>query len=361
VKRARILFTGGGTAGHVTPNLALMAALASEGHEIHYAGSRDGIERRLVASRGIPYHVLPTGKLRRYLSFENVLDAFRVLAGVCAGWRLARRLRPDLVFSKGGFVSVPVVLGAHFAGVPVVAHESDLTPGLATRLVASRVDLVCTSFPDTQIPEARATRHTGTPVRPELLVGKPARGRDYAELTGDKPVLLVVGGSLGSAFLNGLVRNCVDRLVERYQVVHVCGRDKLAEEIRVPGYVQFEFLGEPYADVLAAADFVVLRAGANAVFELIATAKPALLIPLTTAASRGDQVENALWMAERGLAQVVTESALNEETFLAELETLQAEGPELVARMRATPRPDAMAELLAVIRARLPASESTQL
>jgi len=361
VKRARILFTGGGTAGHVTPNLALMAALASEGHEIHYAGSRDGIERRLVASRGIPYHVLPTGKLRRYLSVENVLDAFRVAAGVVAGWRLARRLRPDLVFSKGGFVSVPVVLGARLAGVPVVAHESDLTPGLATRLVASRVDLVCTSFPDTEIPEARMTRHTGTPVRPELLVGKRARGRDYAELTGDKPVLLVVGGSLGSAFLNGLVRNCLDRLTARYQVVHVCGRGNLAEEIRVPGYVQFEFLGEPYADVLAAADLVVSRAGANAVFELIATAKPALLVPLTTAASRGDQVENALWMAERGLAHVVTESALTEDSFLTELETLAAEGPELAERMRATPRPDAMAELLDVIRARLPASESTRL
>ena len=352
--RARILFTGGGTAGHVTPNLALMAALAAEGHDIHYAGSREGIERRLVATRGIPYHPLPTGKLRRYLSLENAVDAFRVAAGILAGWRLARRLKPDLVFSKGGFVSVPVVLGAWLAGIPVVAHESDLTPGLATRLVASRVDLVCTSFPDTRVPGARRVRHTGTPVRPELLVGKALRGREFAQLGTDRPILLVVGGSLGSAFLNGLVRNCIDRLVQRYQVVHVCGRGHLAPEIRVPGYVQYEFLGDPYADVLAAADLVVSRAGANAVFELLATAKPALLVPLTTAASRGDQVENALWMAEQGFAHVVTESALDEEVLLRELEELGAEAPTLRERLRAAPRPDAMASLLDVIRERLP-------
>ena len=350
---ARILFTGGGTAGHVTPNLALMAALVAEGHDVHYAGSRDGIERRLVSSRGIAYHALPTGKLRRYLSWENLLDVFRVIAGIFVGWRLLRRLRPALVFSKGGFVSVPVVLGARLAGVPVIAHESDLTPGLATRLVASTVELVCTSFPDTRVPGARRLRHTGTPVRPELMAGKAYRGRDHLGFDASRPVLLVVGGSLGSAFLNTRVLESLDRLVARYQVVHICGRGNLTPEIRVPGFVQYEFLSEPYADVLAAADMVISRAGANAIFELLATAKPALLVPLTTAASRGDQVDNALWMAERRLARVVTETTLTNDVLLEELDALAQEAPELKARMRATPQPDAMTELLGIIRERI--------
>ncbi len=351
---ARILFTGGGTAGHVTPNLALIAALAAEGHEVHYAGSRDGIEHRLVAPRGIPYHALPTGKLRRYLSLENVLDAFRVLVGIFAGWRLARRLRPDLVFSKGGFVSVPVVLGARLAGVRFIAHESDLTPGLATRIVAPYAELVCTSFPDTQVPKAREILHTGTPIRPELLSGKAFRGRSFAGLEAGRPLLLVVGGSLGSAFLNGLVRESIDRLTARYEVVHVCGRGNVVRDINVPGYVQFEFLGDPYADVLAAADVVLSRAGANAVFELLAVRKPALLVPLTTAASRGDQVENALWMVERGLARVITESALSPDALLEELGALEGEREEILDRIDATPAPNAMLELIELILGRLP-------
>jgi len=351
----RILFTGGGTAGHVTPNLALMAALATEGYDVQYAGSRTGIEQRLVSSRGFAYHALPTGKLRRYLSWENFLDAFRVLAGILVGWRLVRRLAPALVFSKGGFVSVPVVFGARLAGVPVIAHESDLTPGLATRLVAAHVALVCTSFADTRVPGARRVQHTGTPVRPELMAGKAGRGRTYAGLEGDRPVLLIVGGSLGSAFLNTRVLEALDQLVARFQVVHVCGRGHLRPEIRVPGYVQYEFLAEPYADVLAAADVVISRAGANAVFELLATAKASLLVPLSTAASRGDQVDNALWMAERGLARVVTESALTSAALIEELDALMEVAPQLRMRMKATPQPDAMSTLLGLIRAQVKA------
>lgn len=346
----RILFTGGGTAGHVTPNLPLMAALAAEGVEIHYAGSRTGIERELAGQGGARYHVLPTGKLRRYLSLENLLDLFRVLAGIVAGWRLCRRLRPALVFSKGGFVSVPVVLGARLAGVPVLAHESDLTPGLATRLVASSVVAVCTNFPETRVPRARAVHFTGTPIRRAVLAGDRARGLAFTGLSGTRPLLMVVGGSLGSGFLNALVRSALPTLLPRFEVVHVCGRGHLDPAAEQPGYVQYEFVGEPYGDLLAAADLVVSRAGANALLELIAAHRPALLVPLPSAQSRGDQLENARWAERAGLALRIEEAELDGPRLAAALTELQAAAPTLRAALEAFRLPDAEVELLALIR-----------
>lgn len=350
----RILFTGGGTAGHVTPNLALMARLAEAGWEIHYAGSRHGIERELAERAGATYHALPTGKLRRYLSLENLADLFRVVAGIFAGWRLCRRLRPALVFSKGGFVSVPVVLGARLAGIPALAHESDLTPGLATRLVASSVRVVCTNFPETRVPRAREVRFTGTPIRAGLFAGDRRRGLDFAGLGGARPLLLVVGGSLGSQFLNRLVRAALPELLQRFEVVHLCGRGNLDAALAAEGpaaYVQFEFVAEPYADLLAAADLVVSRAGANALLELIGVRKAALLVPLSTAASRGDQIENARWAESHGLAHRIDEAELTAASLLAALTALDDDRPALAAALAAFELPDAEGELLTLIEA----------
>jgi UDP-N-acetylglucosamine--N-acetylmuramyl-(pentapeptide) pyrophosphoryl-undecaprenol N-acetylglucosamine transferase len=347
----RILFTGGGTAGHVTPNLALMTRLAEEGWDLHYAGSEAGIERALVAPLGVPFHVLPTGKLRRYLSFENLLDAFRVLAGVFAGWRLCRRLAPAVVFSKGGFVSVPAVLGAALCGIPVVAHESDLSPGLATRLVARWCRGVCTNFPDTRVPGARALWYTGTPLREGLRAGDRARGLAHAGFSGTKPVLLVVGGSLGSRFLNGCVRAVLDELLGRFDVVHLCGRGQREPGLERSGYAQFEFVGAEYGDLLAAADLVVSRAGANGLFELLALRKPTLFVPLGTAASRGDQLENAAWAADRGYGRVVTEDVLDGARLLAELDALERDAEGLRERLAAFEQPDATALILGHLRA----------
>ncbi|MCC5887309.1 MAG: undecaprenyldiphospho-muramoylpentapeptide beta-N-acetylglucosaminyltransferase [Gammaproteobacteria bacterium] len=349
MKAPRILFTGGGTAGHVTPNLALIERLRAAGWEVHYAGSRSGIERSLIEPLGLPYHVLPTGKLRRYLSFENLLDAFRVLAGIAAGWRLARRLKPNLVFSKGGFVSVPVVLGARLAGVPVLAHESDCTPGLATRLVAPRVAAVCTNFPDTRIAGARRVVYTGTPLRPGLLTGSRQRGLEVAGLAGAKPVLLVVGGSLGSQALNACIRGALPRLLERYDIIHICGRGNVQPTAGSAGYAQFEFVAEPYRDLLAAADLVLSRAGANGLLELIQARKPTLLVPLGTAASRGDQIENADWAARQGLARRVLEAELTEDRLLAELDGLFADRDAMQARLAAFEAPDSERMLLELI------------
>lgn len=346
----RILFTGGGTAGHVTPNLALMAALAEQGDEIHYAGSRDGIERELVAASGVRYHVLPTGKLRRYLSLQNLTDLFRVLAGIAVGWRLCRRLRPQLVFSKGGFVSVPVVLGARLAGIPVIAHESDLTPGLATRIVARFVRVVCTSFPETRVAGARRLEYTGSPIRPGLLAGDRERGLAFAGLAGERPVLMIVGGSLGSAFLNARVRALLPQLLERFEIIHVCGRGNTDPDAARPGYAQFEFVAEPFADLLAAADLVLSRAGANALMELVAACRPMLLVPLTTAGSRGDQIENADWAVAHGLARRVEESRLAGSALVDELDALLAERARLDRALAAFELPDARTRLLRLIR-----------
>jgi len=349
LKPPRILFTGGGTAGHVTPNLALIEGLREAGWDVHYAGSRDGIERRIIEPLGVTYHTLPTGKLRRYLSLENLLDAFRVLAGIFAGWRLARRLRPDVVFSKGGFVSVPVVLGARLARVPVLAHESDCSPGLATRLVARWVAAVCTNFPDTQVSGARRVLYTGTPLRPGLLAGSRAQGLVHAGLAGARPVLLVVGGSLGSQALNACIRTALPRLLSHYEIIHICGRGHVAPEAAMAGYAQFEFVAEPYRDLLAAADLVLSRAGANGLLELIQARKPTLLVPLGTAASRGDQIENAAWAAGRGLARRVLEADLNEERLLAELSDLLSEKEALQQRLAAFEVPDSERLLLALL------------
>lgn len=346
----RILFTGGGTAGHVTPSLALIEALREAGWDLHYAGSRDGIERSIIEPLGLPYHALPTGKLRRYLSFENLLDVFRVLAGIFQGWRLARRLRPDVVFSKGGFVSVPVVFGARLAGVPVLAHESDCTPGLATRLVARHVAAVCTNFPDTQVSGARRVRYTGTPLRPGLLAGSRERGLAHAGLSGSRPVLLVVGGSLGSQALNACIRAALPRLLLHYEIIHICGRGNVSPEAASAGYAQFEFVVEPYRDLLAAADLVLSRAGANGLLELIQAHKPTLLVPLGTAASRGDQVENADWAAGRGLARRVLEADLNEERLLAELAGLLSEKDALQQQLTAFEVPDSERLLLGLLK-----------
>ncbi|MCC5873637.1 MAG: undecaprenyldiphospho-muramoylpentapeptide beta-N-acetylglucosaminyltransferase [Gammaproteobacteria bacterium] len=349
MRAPRILFTGGGTAGHVTPNLALIDRLRAAGWDVHYAGSASGIERTLIEPLGVPYHALPTGKLRRYVSFENLLDAFRVLAGVAAGWRLARRLRPDVVFSKGGFVSVPVVFGARLAGLPVLAHESDFTPGLATRMVARRVAAVCTNFPDTRIPGARRVVYTGTPLRPGLLAGSRQQGLAHAGLSGARPVLLVVGGSLGSQALNACIRAALPRLLQDYEIIHVCGRGNVAPEAATTGYAQFEFVAEPYRDLLAAADLVLSRAGANGLLELIQACKPTLLVPLGTAASRGDQIENADWAAGQGLARRVLEADLDEEVLVTELAGLLRDTDALRERLAAFEVPDSEALLLKLI------------
>ena len=314
----RIVLTGGGTAGHVTPNLALLPALRERGYDIRYIGSKEGIEKKLIQDAGIPYDGISSGKLRRYFDLKNFTDPFRVLKGFGEARKLLKKYRPDVIFSKGGFVSVPVVLAAKRLKIPVIIHESDMTPGLANRISFPAASKVCCNFPETlqNLPPEKAVA-TGCPIRAELLSGSRLRGLELTGFSPDQPVLLVIGGSLGSVKVNAAVRQALPRLLETFQVLHICGKKNLDESLKgTPGYRQFEYVSEPLKDLFALADVVISRAGANAICELLALRKPNLLIPLSAAASRGDQILNAESFRKQGFSAVLPEEELSEERLL---------------------------------------------
>lgn len=315
----RIILTGGGTAGHVTPNIALLPRLRELQYDIHYIGSYNGIEKELIEQFGIPYHGISSGKLRRYFSVQNFTDPFRVLKGFGEAKRLIKLLKPDVIFSKGGFVSVPVVMAGKKCKVPVIIHESDMTPGLANKLSFPSAAKVCCNFPETVelLPADKAVL-TGSPIRQELLEGDAQKARDFTGLTEDKPVILVIGGSLGAVAVNNAVRSCLPELLKDFQVIHLCGRSKLDPTLNnLNGYVQYEYIKDELKDLFALTDIVISRAGANAICELLALHKPNLLIPLSANASRGDQLLNARSFERQGFSMVLEEEEITDEKFLS--------------------------------------------
>ncbi len=305
----RIVLTGGGTAGHVTPNLALLPYLKEAGFEVAYIGSYDGIEKKLIEDFELPYVGISTGKFRRYLDVKNFTDPFRVIKGYSEARKFLKEYAPDVVFSKGGFVSVPVVRAAASLKIPCIIHESDMTPGLANKLCFPVAKKVCCNFPETLklLPEGKAVL-TGTPIREELAQGSRLAGLEMCGFTANKPVIMVIGGSLGAANVNKVVRDALPQLLEKYQVVHLCGKDKLDNLLlTTPGYKQFEYLTAELKDIFAMADIVISRAGANAICELLALRKPNILIPLSAASSRGDQILNADSFAAQGFSIVLAD------------------------------------------------------
>ena len=320
----RILLTGGGTAGHVTPNIALIPRLRELGYEISYMGSYDGIEKKLIEELGIPYYGISSGKLRRYFDPKNFSDPFKVLKGYGEARRIIKKLKPDVLFSKGGFVSVPVVLAAKRCHVPSIIHESDMTPGLANKLAIPAAWKVCCNFPETlqYLPKEKAVL-TGSPIRQELLHGDALSALKFTGLTSDKPVILVMGGSLGAAAVNEAVRKVLPTLLSDFQVVHLCGKGKLDPTLSgLSGYVQYEYINEELKDLFALADLVISRAGANSICELLALHKPNLLIPLSAAASRGDQILNARSFEKQGFSLVLEEEAVTPDALLAAVRKL---------------------------------------
>ncbi len=329
-----IVLTGGGTAGHVNPNLALLSRLTRSGWQVSYIGSRGGIEAELV--KDVPFYGISSGKLRRYFDWRNFTDPFQVLRGAVESYGILRQLRPNLVFSKGGFVTVPVVLSAWWLGIPVVIHESDYSPGLANRLSVPFAQAVWVTFPETIefIPRAELM---GLPVRPELLWGDRERGRAFCQFTEGKPVLLIMGGSSGSETINRVIREGIKELTDRYQVIHLCGKGNIRSELEaVPDYKQFAYLTEELKDCLALADLIVSRSGANALFEFLALHKPHLLIPLSTKASRGDQILNANSFVKAGYSALLTEEELNIERLLSALDRLWHDRDQYIAKMQAS-------------------------
>lgn len=350
---ARILFTGGGTAGHVTPNIALIEALALKGWDCCYIGSRRGIERALISPLNIAYYPIHSGKLRRYFSWQNFIDPLFILLGIIQSLWLCLRLKPNIVFSKGGFVAVPVVFAAWLCRIPVISHESDITPGLANKLCLPFSRLLCVNFKETERYLPRSVqkdqvRVTGSPLRAGLRNTDAGQGRRFLGFDDQRPILLVVGGSLGARAINEAIWQNLTQLTEHYQVAHMVGAGNRNAELESERYRQFEYLGEEYGHVLAAADLVVSRAGANSLFELLTYRKPHLLVPLTAAASRGDQLVNARIMAEAGMSLVIQEDALSPESLLASLELLQ-DKTRWVSAMATFPNSDAVSQIVELI------------
>ncbi len=319
-----IVLTGGGTAGHITPNIALIPKLKKAGFSIHYVGLRGGMEEGLIAQQKVPFHGITGGKLRRYLDVKNFTDVFKIGAGFFEALSVMRKVKPDIVFSKGGFVSAPVVWAAHFCRVPVVAHESDCTVGLANRLSIPFAQKICYTFPETgdQLPQGKGV-FTGLPIRESLLHGDAVRGRRLCGFDGKKPVIVATGGSQGAPFINGLLRSCLDSLLPQFDICHICGKGNLSDELKgTPGYRQFEYVSGDLPDIFTTADIVVSRAGATSIFELLALKKPSLLIPYALNFSRGDQIINAKSFQKQGFSEVLDQSAATPEKFLGLINAL---------------------------------------
>lgn len=309
----KIVLTGGGTAGHITPNIALLPRLEQNGYEVSYIGSYEGMEKRLMADFNIPYYGIATGKFRRYFDLKNFSDPFRVLKGFSEARKILKQIQPDVVFSKGGFVAVPVVRAAASLKIPCIIHESDMTPGLANKICIPVAKRVCCNFPETMrtLPAEKSIL-TGSPIREELLKGNKEAAYKLCGFDSSKPVLMVIGGSLGSAAINQAVREALPNLLSDFQIVHICGNDKIDNLLlNTRGYKQFEYLKGELKDVFAMADVVVSRAGANAICELLALKKPNLLIPLSAGASRGDQILNARSFEAQGFSIVIDEDYLS--------------------------------------------------
>ena len=345
----RIVLTGGGTAGHVSPNQALIPLLLAEGWEIHYIGTKNGIERTLIEpTEGVTYHAVSSGKLRRYFDLKNFTDPFRVIAGAFQSFSIIRKLKPAVVFSKGGFVSVPVVVGAALCGVPVVMHESDITPGLANKLCKPFAKAVCTTFPECAKLLGDKGIQTGTPLRAQIFSGTRERGLALTGFTGERPVLMMIGGSLGSQTVNAVLREALPELTKRFDVLHVCGKGNIAPELEgMPGYRQFEYLTDELPDAFACADILLSRAGSNSLSEILALHKPALLIPYHS--GRGDQVLNANSLKARGLAHVMLQSELTAQSLPPAIDALWEDRELLVQRMSALPDADGTQAVLAQI------------
>lgn len=347
----KIVLTGGGTAGHCYPNLALVPTLKEMDYDITYIGSYDGIEKSLVEESGIRYYGIATGKLRRYFDVKNFTDPFRVIKGFAEARHVLRVISPDVVFSKGGFVSVPVVKAASSMKIPVIIHESDMTPGLANKLSYSSAGKICCSFRDTlsHIPEDKGI-FTGSPIRASLLEGDPERARAFVDMREGFPYLMVIGGSQGAQNVNEAVREALPLLTKKYNLIHLCGKGKLDPTLNMQeGYIQYEYVSEELKDLYALADVVISRAGSNAIFEILALKKPNLLIPLSTAGSRGDQILNAEAFAKGGYSKVLLEEDMNTETLVASVNEVFDNKEGYISAMYNAPENGAVASICKVI------------
>lgn len=347
----KIILTGGGTAGHVTPNLALVESLRESGYEIEYIGSYEGIEKSLASDYGLKYHGIATGKLRRYFDLKNFTDPFRVIKGFSQASKLMKEIKPDIIFSKGGFVSVPVVVAAGRKKIPVIIHESDMTPGLANKLSFKYANKICCNFPETvdKLPKGKAVL-TGTAIRKELFTGDKERARQFCGFSDSKPVIMVMGGSLGAVNVNKAVRSILPKLTEEYNVIHLCGKGKLDDSlVGMPGYIQFEYIKDELKDLFALSDLIISRAGANAICEIAALCIPNILIPLPADASRGDQILNARSFEKQGFSVMIDEHEITDEYLLDTIKSVYSNREKYIDQMKKSDQTDAVKTIVELI------------
>ncbi|USK31976.1 undecaprenyldiphospho-muramoylpentapeptide beta-N-acetylglucosaminyltransferase [Bacillus sp. F19] len=348
-----IVFTGGGSAGHVTPNIAIIDELDKNVWDVQYIGSKKGIEKELIEKISIPYHGISSGKLRRYLDFENVADSFRVLKGCMDARKVLRKLKPALVFSKGGFVSVPVIIAAKSLNIPVLIHESDMTPGLANKIAQRFATKIFTSFEETlnYFPKDK-TAAIGSPIRRGILKGSPYKGTELLGFDRKRPVLTVMGGSLGAKKINETIRAALP-LLKDYQIIHLCGKGNVDENYaNLKDYKQFEYVHDELPHYLAATEFVITRGGSNSIFEFLALKIPMLIIPLTKNQSRGDQILNGRSFQEKGYAVMLEEENLSVDTLVIHLADLKRRRDAIKEKMTSLEKKDAIGVLVREINAR---------
>ncbi len=333
----KIAFTGGGTVGHVSVNLSLIPTALSQGYEALYIGSKNGIEREMIESQlpEIKYYPISSGKLRRYISLENAKDVFKVLKGILDARKVLKKEKPDLLFSKGGFVSVPVVIAAKSLNIPTIIHESDLTPGLANKIALKFAKKIYTTFEETinYLPKEKAD-FIGATIQEDLKNGNAHNGYQLTGFNENKKVLLVMGGSLGSKKLNSIIRENLDALLQQYQVIHLTGKGLKDDQVKKSGYIQYEFVKEDLTDLLAITDTVISRAGSNAIYEFLTLRIPMLLVPLGLDQSRGDQIDNANHFADKGYAKAIDEEQLTAQILLQELNEMEQERTRIINNMK---------------------------
>lgn len=352
MSKYKIIMTGGGTAGHVTPNLALVPSLKEEGFEVKYIGSKDGIEKDIITSNNIPYYGISSGKLRRYFDIKNFTDPFKVLKGIHEAKKIISKEKPDIIFSKGGFVTVPVVIAASMKKIPVVAHESDITPGLANKLASPFCNKLCVTFRESlQFIKNNKGILTGSPIRKEILTGSKLKGKEICGFTDDKDIILVMGGSLGSKVINDAIRKNIYNILKNNNIIHICGKGNLDESLKnIDGYKQFEYVSDELTHLMHSADYIISRAGSNSIFEFLALKKPTLLIPLSKNASRGDQILNANSFKKEGFSLVMQEEELENEGILKGIKMLKESKQQLIKNMNESKMNDGVKEIINVIK-----------
>jgi len=361
MKTKKIFLTGGGSAGHVTPNIALIEPLKKHGWTIEYVGTANGIEKQLIEPLKLPYHTITTGKLRRYFSWQNFTDPFKLLSGITKSYFLCLTKKPDVVFSKGGFVSFPLVVGAWLNRIPVILHESDTSPGLANKLSLPFVKHACITFPESAkyFKKTTKTHLTGTPIRADILQGDQQRGLTFLNLKHDKPIILIICGSVGSTKVNTVVRQALTALLEHYAIIHLCGKNDIDPSLKHhKDYRQFEYLNQELGDVFACADLVVSRAGANSLYEVQALKKPSLLVPFPKIRSRGEQVTNAYTAKENGFSEVVEEDKLTSETLIQTLVAMFSHYQAYQNKLNKHPVSDSVTAIIKLIETHAPRSGS---